>query len=823
MNCWDILGLAPGAEPRDIKRRFAQLVKIHRPEDDPQGYQRLRQAYEAALSWEENEDNFPEDEEDDEQEDGERHPEQTFFPRQRGPIPLRSADVGRGALGWQNVLERLFQVNERQPENASKQLEAALGELEYLDLKARIRFEEELLINLQQLTRPLLTLAAAKFFRWHLVAAGTRAAIQTAINESCLLYQKIEQEIAPHFIADMSWAEEVECGDKIKKIYYSIRDNEVSKTWFDVVLLLQIGKFQLSSNFLCQLIELVEWSFKPDDKVRIWSLSDRFHALAAVHKQSYRQLIAAINVQNNNYTSSMVVSSYLKAAEQDHAFSYNKLAEKYYAGADVEKDDAQAAYWYIRAAESGHISAQHNVGVLYRDGVGVEKNAQKAFEWYMQAALQGDDKSQYAVGVMYETGSGIEQNLTLAFEWYLKSAEQGNSWSQLELAKMLCGGGTGVEEDLAKAFAWCVKSAGSGYDAAQSQLGIMYFHGWGVAQDYHLAKEWYLKAAGQGENTAQHNLSILYRDGLGVEKDLQKSFEWCYQSAIQGFVNAQNELGHKYYYGQGIPQNYILAYEWFSKAAGQNDCCAQFYLGEIHRFGYIPDSDYQQALYWLNLAAEHNYSHAQYALGMMYFDGAGVEKNTQTAFHYFHAAALQGNAAAQNSLAIMFEDGNGVTQDFHQASKWYMLAGEQGLNDGQFNLALLYKNHLADHRQAVYWFTQSYEQGEDLDAAFMLHKIFQEGGKGVEKDEELSFTWCARAALRGHKKAQNVLCILYYCGCGVEKSYVDAWAWALIFGPVGILLKIKKSMSSEEITQAQALAKDLIIQYELESTFHPLS
>ena len=725
------------------------------------------------------------------------------------------------SLSWQNVLERLFLANEKLPENAQKQLESALYELELLDLKSRIRFEEELLINLHQLSRPLLILAAAKNFRWHLVAGGAQASIQTAINEGCILYRKIETEIAPYFFADMSAIDEVECGDKIKDSYYSLRDNDKSKKWFDFALLMQIDQYSLSAPFLCQLIELIEWSYKPEKDVREWSLSDRFHTLAAVHKQSYRKLITAMNVQNNGYASSMVVSSYLRAAEQGHVFSYNKLAGKYYVGADVEKDDIQAAYWFMRAAESGHISAQHNLGTLYRDGVGVEANAQEAFKWFMQAALQGDDKSQYAVGFMYESGSGIEQNQTLAFEWYLKSAEQGHNWSQLEVAKMLRSG-TGVEADLAKAFAWCVKSAGSGYDAAQSQLGIMYFHGWGVAQDYHQARKWYLKAADQGENTAQHNLSILYRDGLGVEKDLQKSFEWCYQSAIQGFVNAQNELGHKYYYGQGIPQNYTLAYEWFSKAAEQNDSCAQFYLGDMHRLGKITNSDVKQAFYWLSLAVEQNYSHAQFALGMLYLDGVGVEQNSRIAFHYFHAAALQGIATAQNRVAIMFEDGNGVNQDFHQACNWYTLAAERGDKDSQFNLAQLYKNHFSDYRQAVYWFTQAFEQGQDTDAAFMLHKIYLEGGEGVDKDEEQGFTWCVRAALRGHKQAQDALSTLYHRGCGTEKSNVDAWAWALIYGPVGTKLKIKRAMSPEEIAEAQALAKQLITQCGLESSYYPL-
>ncbi|HCB1500173.1 TPA: SEL1-like repeat protein [Klebsiella michiganensis] len=767
MTCWEILGLEPGAESREIKRRFAQLVKVNRPEDDPQAYQRLRNAYEAALNWEEEDDVFPDEEEHTERDNINIRQDIADIPQPRVQTGLRSPGAVSASLTWQNVLERLFLANEKLPENAQKQLESALYELELLDLKSRIRFEEALLVNLHQISRPLLVLAAAKTFRWHLVAGGAQASIQTAINEGCLLYHKIEKEIAPFFFADISVIDEVECGDKIEDVYCSLKDNEKSKKWFDFALLMQIDRLPLSAPFLCQLAELVEWSYKPDKERRTWSLSDRFHALAAVHKQSYRKLINALNVLNNCYASSMVVSSYLSAAVQGHVFSYNKLAQKYYIGADVEKDDTQAAYWFTRAAESGHISAQHNLETLYRDGVGVEANAQEAFKWFMQAALQGDDKSQYSVGFMYKSGSGIEQNQMLAFEWYLKAAEQGHNWSQLEVAKMLRNG-TGVEADLAKAFVWCVKSAEGGYDSAQTELGNMYFNGWGVAQDYHQAREWYLRATEQGESAAQYNLSILYRDGLGGGKDQQKSFEWCYQSAIQGFVNAQNELGHKYYYGQGIPQNYTLAYEWFSKAAEQNDYCAQFYLGDMHRLGEITNSDAKQAFYWLSLAVKQNYSHAQFALGMLYLAGIGVEQNSRMAFHYIHAAALQGIAKAQNSLAIMYEDGEGVEKDFQQACKWYTLAAEQGHNDSQFNLALLYKNHLSDYRQAVYWFTQVFERGEDIDAAFMLHEIYLQGGNGIEKDEEQGFTWCARAAVRGHKQAQAKQLIIQ---CELESSY----------------------------------------------------
>ena len=51
MTCWNLLGLAPDADSRAIKRQYAALLKKTRPDDDPEGFQRLREAYEAALEW----------------------------------------------------------------------------------------------------------------------------------------------------------------------------------------------------------------------------------------------------------------------------------------------------------------------------------------------------------------------------------------------------------------------------------------------------------------------------------------------------------------------------------------------------------------------------------------------------------------------------------------------------------------------------------------------------------------------------------------------------------------------------------------------------
>ncbi|MFN3579965.1 MAG: J domain-containing protein [Pseudomonas sp.] len=49
MNCWSILGVEPSSDPRTIKRAYARLLKDVHPEEHPEDFMALREAYETAL------------------------------------------------------------------------------------------------------------------------------------------------------------------------------------------------------------------------------------------------------------------------------------------------------------------------------------------------------------------------------------------------------------------------------------------------------------------------------------------------------------------------------------------------------------------------------------------------------------------------------------------------------------------------------------------------------------------------------------------------------------------------------------------------------
>ena len=106
------------------------------------------------------------------------------------------------------------------------------------------------------------------------------------------------------------------------------------------------------------------------------------------------------------------------------------VANLYFAGLGVKKNQATAAYWMERAAEQGLSMAQLLLGNSYREGTGVQKSDRKAVEWWTLAAEQGIPDAMYNLGVHYYYGRGVKKDRVTAFEWYLKAADGGHERAQ---------------------------------------------------------------------------------------------------------------------------------------------------------------------------------------------------------------------------------------------------------------------------------------------------------------------------------------------------------------------------------------------------------
>lgn len=50
MSPWKRLQLEPTHDAKAIRRAYAQQLKRYHPEEDPEGYQQLRQAYEQIMT-----------------------------------------------------------------------------------------------------------------------------------------------------------------------------------------------------------------------------------------------------------------------------------------------------------------------------------------------------------------------------------------------------------------------------------------------------------------------------------------------------------------------------------------------------------------------------------------------------------------------------------------------------------------------------------------------------------------------------------------------------------------------------------------------------
>ena len=278
------------------------------------------------------------------------------------------------------------------------------------------------------------------------------------------------------------------------------------------------------------------------------------------------------------------------AAEMGNADAQYNLADCYYLGEGVEKDDDTAIDWYARAADNGRSDAWIDLGNIARD----RKCNKLAAQMYQRAVELGEKGAMSLLGSLYRYHRPVN-DFRLSSRW-LREA---------------------VEDPLANdatLFNW----------AQNLEFGL------GVAPDIEEAKRWYRKAA--GDEDAQQALAELERiySAPGTPHDWQ-----------QNGVKAWNRVYDAWASGQGVGYGYKTirndrdeAVRWWIRAAEAGNTQAMIELAQFFGRGrsrwHLP-ADKVQAHYWYRRAAELGNEEAQRVMAYHYCYGIGTTRDRKEA------------------------------------------------------------------------------------------------------------------------------------------------------------------------------------------------
>ena len=455
--------------------------------------------------------------------------------------------------------------------------------------------------------------------------------------------------------------------------------------------------------------------------------------------------------------------------------------------------------------------AMFNLGFSYLSGNSPQDHL-RAYMWFTISAARYKARAFYALTsreklILRMTPVQIESAEQMAHQWMME--HWGHAPIDMadadfkELQRRLTAGDKRALDEI-------IRRAESGDQAAQIELGEMYWSGIAVKPDPEKAFYWWTKAADGGNVEMMTKLGILYSDGHpghGIAPDPPKGEFWLLKAGKKGYSSAAHLLTMLYREGKGaIPADtakYRYWYErWAEAAARKGDFriasrLAGFYTGSIdteHNVKWPEDPAKAASLYeW---AADSGDVHAQTQLGIIYLAGRGVEKDEQLAFQWFLKAADSEApvVTAWAHLVVMYEQGIGTGKDDAEAQKFL----DRILDSKHYTAGSLH----------------------------MIGQLYHQGNI-VPRDDTRAAHYYHMSSVRGEPEAQFHLGQLFWNGSGVAHSPINAYAWWIIardnifdsnLYPYPLIKaaldNADKSMARSDKSAADRKVKQLIKEYE---------
>ncbi|MDP1977278.1 tetratricopeptide repeat protein [Undibacterium sp.] len=589
------------AEERDVKRAYARKLKQIDQENDLQGFQDLRDAYEEALTWLKYREQFqwqlppkvmPQEEHEDgiaigateteapvtdeislqnevNQDDLDAAlPLQTqataSAATQQEPENVQTADV---AINSAQVAKEIFNEmlaamrlhsEDGDDDFAGKNLTALLDDTRLFHMETRLLFEGMLAEYLLQGWQPgngeLFDVAVQNFGwekdRLRLLQLGRPGrVIDRALSDAAEFYRKDKKAREKLWVVIKKIRKEKSPGQRYLKANLGLL-RHMQDTYLSWLLLVASKE------------NLAQWSA---DAEEIQSSNPIGDQRVMPHKEdnnahpAYWIVIAFVvlvgmfsnkdrstpSYDPGKFTSADGTSFVLERPDrsltpQQRVIKAERLLSMNW---NQKANFKQAVRTLESAAGDDSSEAAYRLGWLFRDGKFAPADEQRQYAWFLRAAELGHTQASIIVGDLLMDGLGGKPNYKEAFQHYKKAADQGDAQGQFKLAYML-DRGYGIKPDKAVAARLVKASADKGFAHSESLMGQFHLRGeYGFPRDEVKSANWFSLSAKHGDRVGERYFGLVHEQGLGTYKiNLAEAAKWYGKARDHGDKDAVKSL-----------------------------------------------------------------------------------------------------------------------------------------------------------------------------------------------------------------------------------------------------------------------------------------
>ncbi len=436
-----------------------------------------------------------------------------------------------------------------------------------------------------------------------------------------------------------------------------------------------------------------------------------------------------------------------EAAADNSLMAIFILAQMYYHGTDVEKDDKKAFELCQQIVASGYERGKLLLAQLYVEGVAVEKDLHKAKMCLNDLMEKDDAEALYDMGCFVLNGTFPDIDEYAGIEYLQKAISLGHKLAMARLGQAyasLC--------ETEKADYWFAKAEAEGVDgidevrerfddddydqrllravqfyfargkyddgfrlinrdvAAGNRTARYMLAGYSVqgvgdknyGRDIQRALDIYGQLSAEGESFADYMLGCMFCD-IDEVKDVDKGVVYWRKAAEAGYPDAQYKLAYHCCEAQDDDESKAEGKKWMEAAAEQGQDDALYLLASClmkdnevgaSDWEYDPgyEQDTQKGLEYMKRAAEEGNYAALACLAQCYQKGKYVEKDDNQAFaHMWRSCNVNAQSDNMETLADYFRDGIGTPQDYEKAAQLYQKAIDLGSVSSLGQLSFLYR------------------------------------------------------------------------------------------------------------------------------------